>query len=167
MCIFGGTCIITVCWRLSMWQVIENELDFRIATDTPRFALTCDLWCVFWEVIRVNWPQYNGSAMYINTQAWQLFPLHNSMPDHLWYPYISGGILWPKAWVSAQIRPPIKQILTTTQHPHLTIQTHFTPCLYIRLYILLGIDAMLYSYLLLIHWERDIKFQWSDCEGNG
>ena len=153
--IFQGTTI----------TVVENELDFRITTDSPYLDLPGYLWGVLCGDFGVNWPRYNGISLYTNTRYWHPFPLYISLPDHSF----SGGIQWPQAWVSAQIHPPTGKFWPplTPIFLHTHTHTHLPPCTCMRLYFFLGIQAMLYSCLLSIHLQRDMKFQWRYCEGNG
>ena len=47
-----------------MMTVAESESDFRITTDFPYLAFTGELWGVYGEDLRENWPRYNGTALY-------------------------------------------------------------------------------------------------------
>ena len=43
---------------------IENKSETILAKDTSYLALT-ELWCVFCNNFRWNWPRYNGTALYV------------------------------------------------------------------------------------------------------
>ena len=43
-----------------------SESVFRIATDTPYLALTCELWDVYCEDLGENLQRYNGAILYIH-----------------------------------------------------------------------------------------------------
>ena len=42
--------------------------------DTPYLALTGELWGVFCEYLRENWPRYNGTALYLVSHRHELHP---------------------------------------------------------------------------------------------
>ena len=46
----------------------EYKWDFRFTKDTPYLFLTGELWSVYCEEFGVNWPRYNGTALYVWNQ---------------------------------------------------------------------------------------------------
>ena len=45
---------------------VERKSDFKLTIDTPYLALTGELWVVFCEELRENWPCYNSTMLYNN-----------------------------------------------------------------------------------------------------
>ena len=49
----------------TVMTVAESESDIRIVKYTPYIAFTGELWVVFCEDFRENWPRYNDIALYM------------------------------------------------------------------------------------------------------
>ena len=43
--------------------MVEQKSNIKLAKYTPYLALTGELWGVFCEDFKENWPRYNGTAM--------------------------------------------------------------------------------------------------------
>ena len=42
----------------------ELKSNFKLTTVTPYLTLTGEIWGVYYEDLRENWLQYNGTALY-------------------------------------------------------------------------------------------------------
>ena len=42
----------------------EHKSYFKLTTDTPYLSLTGELWGVYYDNFKENWPRYNGTALY-------------------------------------------------------------------------------------------------------
>ena len=44
---------------------MKNKPEFVLTKNTPYFALTDELWSVYWEDLGENWLRYNRTALYM------------------------------------------------------------------------------------------------------
>ena len=42
----------------------EHKSYFKVTTNTPYLALTGELWGVYYDNFKENWPRYNGTTLY-------------------------------------------------------------------------------------------------------
>ena len=59
---------------------MEHKSDFALRKDTPYLTLMGneDLWSVFWEYFKENWPRYNGTPLYYTVEG---IPVAQSRTD--------------------------------------------------------------------------------------
>ena len=62
----------------------KQQTDIELTKETPYLALTGEIWGVYYDTFRENWPRYNGIVLYIYFTGSSVLFLQNLIHNPPW-----------------------------------------------------------------------------------